>query len=406
MSDRRRNAFVLALVAGLVILSLLVTAGIPGAVKPRKTQLGLDLQGGVELIFQGRATGGSKVNASTISQAISIIESRVNSLGVSNATVTSSGQNQIDVSLACEKNVAQAENAVGSTGQLYFFDWEQSVLGAGCKVGGPNNPSVTGDSATNGGGNPGTSLNALTEYQAIQRALACPVKHFKLMSAPYGTVYYVDPKTQKVLTPAGELVPEPGNQTAIKVAEGYLKLDYSQTGRKLPSDVKLIYVRPGTVVRQALTPNDGSDPSYNFYYVMRDDPSISGKDVTNPVASTDPTSGLEVVSFGFRGGAATTFQNVTAAIAQRGQQTSIGTNYNFQHFAIVLDKRLVTVPYIDFTKNPTGIDATSGSEISGSFTVATANQLANLLASGALPINLVVISSQQVSATLGHQALN
>ena len=74
MSDRRRNAFVMALVAALVILSLLATVGIPGVTKPRKTQLGLDLRGGVELIFQGRASGGSKVTPATISQAITIIQ--------------------------------------------------------------------------------------------------------------------------------------------------------------------------------------------------------------------------------------------------------------------------------------------------------------------------------------------
>jgi preprotein translocase subunit SecD len=108
MSDRRRNAFVLALVVALVIVSLLVSFGIPGVTKPRKTQLGLDLKGGVELIFQGRANGNSKVDAATISQAISIIQSRVNQLGVSNATVTSAGNNEIDVSLAGVKNVEQA----------------------------------------------------------------------------------------------------------------------------------------------------------------------------------------------------------------------------------------------------------------------------------------------------------
>jgi SecD/SecF fusion protein len=406
MSDRRRNALVIALVVGLILLSLLATAGIPGVVKPKKTQLGLDLKGGVELIFQGRATSGAKVDANTISQAISIIQSRVNSLGLANTSVTSAGRDEIDVSLAGAKNVAQAEAAVGSTGQLYFYDWEESVLGPGCKPGGPNNPAVTGDNPAAQGGNPGTAANALTEYAAIERAASCPEHHYKLMSAAYGTVYYVNPKTHTVLTPAGQLVPAPGDKNAYNQAVGYLKLDISQSGRKLPADAKLVYVKPGTVVRQALTPNDGNNPSYNYYYVLKDDPAISGKDVTNPNAQTDTQTGQEVVTFGFRGNAVNTFLNVTARIAQRGQQNSIGSNDNFQHFAIVLDTRLITVPYIDFTQNPDGIDASSGSQIQGNFTVATATQLANLISSGALPINLVVISSNQVSATLGHQALN
>ncbi|MGD0196508.1 MAG: protein translocase subunit SecD [Solirubrobacteraceae bacterium] len=408
MSDRRRNAFVLAIVAALIIISLLVTVGIPGVVKPKKTQLGLDLKGGVELIFQGRATSGAKVDAATINQAISIIQSRVNSLGVSNASITSSGSNEIDVSLAGVKSVSQAEAEVGTTAELYFYDWEASVLTASCKPAGANDSSATGDdSAANAdGGNPGTSANALNEYAAVARAERCPAAHYKTMSAPYGTYYYVDPAKQTMLTPNGEAVPYPGNSAEQQVAKGYLKQDVSVAGKKVPPGAKIVFVKPGTVVRQALTPTDAADPTYDYYYVLRDDPVITGKDVTNPSEQIDTQTGEPVVEFGFKGNATSVFQKVTATIAQRGSSTSVGNNYNFQHFAIVLDQRLITVPYIDFTQFPSGIDATTGSEISGSFTISTAQQLANLLSSGALPINLVVISSQQVGATLGHQALN
>jgi SecD/SecF fusion protein len=411
VSDRRRNGLVLALVVGLVIVSLLVSFGIPGVVKPRKTLLGLDLKGGVELIFQGRASGNSKVTPATISQAVSIINSRVNQLGVSNASVTSSGSNEIDVSLAGVKNVQQAEDQVGTTAQLYFYDWENSVINSSGKIAGPNDDTATGDdaSSTASGGDPGTSAYALSEYDALLRAEKQPaiperdMKPYKLESAPYGTYYYVNPATQTVLTPGGETAQS--RPTAI----GYLLDDLKQSGTKLPADAKLIYIKPGTVVRQALASSGNAttfDPKFDFYYVLRDDPVIAGKDVTNPLATTDST-GQEVVTFGFKGGAGALFYKVTGAIASRGSQTSIGNNYNFQHFAITLDQRLLTVPYIDFTQNPSGIDPSNGgSEITGNFTIASAQALANLLASGALPINLAVISSQTVSATLGHQALN
>jgi SecD/SecF fusion protein len=403
MTDRRRNALVLALVAGLIIISLLVSFGIPGVSKPRKTQLGLDLKGGVELIFQGRASGKSKVDAATISQAISIIQSRVNQLGVSNATVTSAGNNEIDVSLAGVKNVQQAEAEVGTTAQLYFYDWEANVLGPNGQPAGPNGFSVSGDddAAADDGGSPGTSSDALTEYAAVMRAAKQPAHHYPLESAPNGTYYYVDPAKQTVVTPKGETA-----QTRAE-AKGYLELDIAQAGKKLPADARLVYVKPGTVVRQALTPNGNANQNYNFYYVLRDDPVISGKDVTNPIEQQDPTTSEVVVSFGFKGPAVKAFENVTANIARRGSENTIGANDNFQHFAITLDQRLITIPYIDFTQYPNGItDASTGSEISGDFTISSAQKLANLLASGALPINLAVISSQQVGATLGHQALN
>jgi SecD/SecF fusion protein len=395
---------VLAIVAGLIIISLLVTIPIPGFTKPRKTLLGLDLKGGVELIFQGRASGSSKVDSATINAAINIIQQRVNQLGVSNATVVSAGQNQIDVSLAGVKNVSQAEAEVGTTAQLYFYDWEQSVIGPNGKVAGPNDPAVTGDA--NGGGSPGFQIGATTEYDAVIAASKQPeitqaqMKPYHLEAAPYGTYYYVDDKTQTVLTPKGETAPKPS--TAI----AYLKADIAQSGEKLPAGARIVWVKPGTVVRQAVTPHDTVDANYNYWYVLRDDPAIAGKDITNPIEQMDTQTSQPVVSFGFKGSATGTFEGVTARLATRGSNTSFGGNNNFQHFAVTLDTRIITVPYIDFTQYPGGIDASNGSEISGGFTIATAQQLANLLASGALPITLAVISSQEVSATLGHQALN
>src|SRR5207245_345732 len=68
--------------------------------------------------------------------------------------------------------------------------------------------------------------------------------------------------------------------------------------------------------------------------------------------------------------------------------------------------QLVSVPYIDFNQNPDGIDASNGSQITGGFTIQSAQDLANELKSGALPVKLALISQSQVSATLGKQALN
>ncbi|HEX8715142.1 MAG TPA: protein translocase subunit SecF, partial [Solirubrobacteraceae bacterium] len=77
-----------------------------------------------------------------------------------------------------------------------------------------------------------------------------------------------------------------------------------------------------------------------------------------------------------------------------------------QHFAVGLDGQLITTPSIDYTKYPEGIDATTGSQISGGFTITSAQELAQELQSGALPIKLQLISNSQVSATLGKTALN
>ncbi len=72
----------------------------------------------------------------------------------------------------------------------------------------------------------------------------------------------------------------------------------------------------------------------------------------------------------------------------------------------MLDDELVSAPFINFRENPEGIDGRTGAQISGSFTIQSAQDLAQILEIGALPIRLELISRSQVSASLGAQALD
>ena len=93
-------------------------------------------------------------------------------------------------------------------------------------------------------------------------------------------------------------------------------------------------------------------------------------------------------------------------IAHRGDRVSgLGQQLN-QHFAVALDNKLITVPQIDFKTYPDGIQGGGGADITGGFTIQSAQDLATQLRLGALPINLKLISESQVSATLGKQALH
>ena len=75
MTDRRRNTLILLLVFGLVAASLVVIATKP-------TRLGLDLKGGVQLIYQGKPTAQAKVDTESLNRAIDIMRKRVDQLGV------------------------------------------------------------------------------------------------------------------------------------------------------------------------------------------------------------------------------------------------------------------------------------------------------------------------------------
>src|SRR5919112_1864455 len=126
MSSRRRNLFVL----GLVVISGLVIAA-------KETKLGLDLQGGLELVYQGQPTGTSnEVSGEDIDDSISIIEQRINKLGVSEPEVARLGNDQITVSLPGVTDARRAAEQVGTTAQLYYFDWEPNLIGPQKAIGG------------------------------------------------------------------------------------------------------------------------------------------------------------------------------------------------------------------------------------------------------------------------------
>src|SRR6478735_7771836 len=132
MTDRRRNLIVLAIVGGLLLLALMMI--VPGGPFAKKTQLGLDLRGGVELIYQAEPTPQvPKVTAQAVQDAINTIRKRTNALGVSESEVQQEGADTIVVGLPGVKNAARAEEQVGTTAQLQFYDWEPNIIGPDSK---------------------------------------------------------------------------------------------------------------------------------------------------------------------------------------------------------------------------------------------------------------------------------
>src|SRR4051812_32696037 len=128
MTDRRRNLIVLAIVGFLLVVSLMII--VPGGPLATKTQLGLDLRGGVELIYQAEPTPQvPKVTPQAVTDAINTIRKRTNALGVSESEVQQEGRDTIVVGLPGVKNAARAEQQVGTTAQLQFYDWEPNVIG-------------------------------------------------------------------------------------------------------------------------------------------------------------------------------------------------------------------------------------------------------------------------------------
>src|SRR3954471_4849986 len=98
MSDRRRNLFVLLVVLGLVAASVAVVA-------TKQTKLGLDLQGGVQLVYQGKPTAQQQtITAESTVPAMYIRLQRVDAFGVAEPELARVGADLIEVSLPGIKN--------------------------------------------------------------------------------------------------------------------------------------------------------------------------------------------------------------------------------------------------------------------------------------------------------------
>src|SRR3954447_8863876 len=223
MTDHRRNILILALVGTLLVLALAVI--IPGSPLSKPTRQGLDLKGGVSLVYEAQPTKFSKVTADSIDRTIDIMRERVDNLGVAEPEIQRSGENQIDVSLPDVQNADQAQQQVGTTAQLAFYDWENSVIG-------PNGKPSPGDDAVTGGstaGQPGAGA-AQTQYEAVKQASKLPPTE-EPDDTHSGLYYGVDDKAKAVLcgpqnteAAAREACNNAGKKPTsfLKVPEGYI----------------------------------------------------------------------------------------------------------------------------------------------------------------------------------------
>ena len=107
--------------------------------------------------------------------------------------------------------------------------------------------------------------------------------------------------------------------------------------------------------------------------MIRDRPELSGDDIKDPEQSFDPTTNQPIVTFDFNDEGRQKFEEVTKRIAERGlNQAPPGTSAQQAgeisgHFAVVLDREVVSRPIINFVENPAGIDGRNGAQIEGGF---------------------------------------
>ena len=279
-----------------------------------------------------------------------ILRARIAAAGIDGATVSVAGDRVgVDVDAADRATVA----ALAVPGRLGIYDWETSVLGPDGRVS-PGNESVTGG--------PGAGQVAtVSHYEAIERAAKAD------SSGGPPVLWLVDDTARKVLA---------GPQWTR---------DALTAGGSVPEGARVVEVPGGVRVVQA------QDAGPGRYYALADGAALGNGEISRARAATDPRTSEPIVAFDFTSSGRSAFESLTREIAHRGAAAARPGDdplRTSQHLAIVLDDRLVAVPFIHYQEAPDGIDGKSGAQIQGGLSSQRANQIATILNTGPMPVTL------------------
>lgn len=352
---------------GVVMAMLFGLMAITGTWVPR---LGLDLRGGTTITLTARTVDGSAVPRENLETARTIIQNRVDSLGVGEASVTIQGNDQIEVAVP---NVGSDELValVGTTARLSFRPVIAVQPVTQAEPTPSPSPSPSGQATPTSGSAGGRS--AEPTGTASPEPTSAPASSAQRRPVPGLPTEPPPPRTPRPSTPA----PVPPSmdeklsyQPTAQDVEEFLAF---QCGDEFPdvSDQPLIACDQEGTAKYLLGP------------VL-----LSGDHVKDAQAGIPQGQLGWVVSLSFDAEGAELFADATEGLATKQSPQN--------QFAIVLDREVVSAPSV--TKRIPGGSA----EISGgSINEQSARALATTLRYGALPVDLETSSVDTVSPTLG-----
>nr|WP_298569585.1 protein translocase subunit SecD [uncultured Streptomyces sp.] len=367
----------------LILIALVALTGGMFASGHTKPRLGIDLAGGTSITLRAVPEAGNEaaINKTNMDTAVSIMERRVNGLGVSEAEVQTQGDRNIVVNIPKGTNSEQARKQVGTTAKLYF----RPVLATEV-AGGPASPapSPTGSPSgkpsgaasdkpeATGDGSATPSASATTQGRAVTDAL-------KADATPSASA---SDKGKASPSPSASGGSAEADASALQAK--YAKLDCTdgKTRSSVGDGVK--------ASEPTLACGKNSQGQWQKYVLGPAE--VDGTDVDKAQATLDTQRGAGwTVQMDFTDGGAKKFGDITGKLAQNQPPQN--------QFAIVLDGDVVSDPSVK--EALTGGNA----EISGNFNQQSAQDLSNMLSYGALPLTFKVDSMTTVTAALGGDQL-
>ncbi|MEU4490972.1 protein translocase subunit SecD [Streptomyces purpurascens] len=370
----------------LILIALVALTGGMFASGHTKPRLGIDLAGGTSITLRAVPEAGNEaaINKTNMDTAVSIMERRVNGLGVSESEVQTQGRENIIVNIPKGTNSEQARKQVGTTAKLYFRPVLATEVSGGKGTASPS-PSPTGSPSDKPSGkatdkpeatdknSASPSATPTTQGRAVTDAL-------KADATPSASAS--DDKAKASPSPSASGGSAEADASALQAK--YAKLDC--TDEKTRSSV-------GDGVKASeMTLACGKNSQGQWQKYILGPAEVDGTDVDKAQAVLNTQTGAGwTVTMDFTDGGAKKFANITGKLAQNQSPQN--------QFAIVLDGDVVSDPYV--RQALTGGNA----EISGNFNQQSAQDLSNMLSYGALPLTFKVDSMTTVTAALGGDQL-
>jgi SecD/SecF fusion protein len=336
---------------------------LPDWLPKQKITLGLDLQGGSHIMLQ---VDRNDIVKDRLQTTVDDIRSKLREASIGYTGLSGSGQT-VQVRIRDVSQLDAAKKAL-------------EPITAAVSVGGLTGGSVVEATMTDAGD--GLLKFNITDQGIDYRVSSAVAQSIEVVRRRVDELGTTEPVIQRQGTNR-IIVQVPGLQDPQRLKNllnQTAKLTFHMVDQTMSAQDALNSRPPAT--SEILYSND--DPAVPYLVEKR--PLVSGEDLVDAQASFNSQTNEPVVTFRFDSKGATRFAQATSANVGRP-------------FAIVLDNNVLSAPVI---REP--ILGGSG-QISGNFTVQSANDLAVLLRAGALPATLTVVEERTVGPGLGADSI-
>ncbi|MEU7470883.1 protein translocase subunit SecD [Streptomyces sp. NPDC044984] len=371
----------------LILIAIVALTGGMFASGHTTPRLGIDLAGGTSITLAAVPEAGqeSAINKTNMDTAVSIMERRVNGLGVSEAEVQTQGDRNIIVNIPKGTNSEQAREQVGTTAKLYFRPVIATELAGG---GAAPTPSATGDGSAQDSDKDKATDKATDE--ATEKATDGSSPSASATTQGRAVTDALKADETPSASPSGAAGPSP-SATGGTSGDADSKLQAQYAALDCTKESVRAKAGDGSKATDS-TVACGQNSQGQWQKYILGPAAVDGTDVDEASAVLNTQSGAGwVVTMDFTDKGAKKFADITGQLAQNQSPQN--------QFAIVLDNEVVSDPYV--SQALTGGNA----EISGNFTQQSSQELANMLSYGALPLTFREDSVNTVTAALGGEQL-